>query len=303
MISILLSTYNGSAWLPVLFESLLAQDRDDIIIVVRDDGSVDNTGEILSSYANTYDHVKLQSGPNIGVNRSFFTLLKSLPDETEYAAFCDQDDLWKTDKISRAVALLEERLEEGPTMYCSRLTIADEELNEISTTRIPPKGTSFANALVENIATGATMVMNRKAVDLLVANEPDHKRVVMYDWWIYQTMTALGSVFFDESSLIVSRQHRGNVVGLPFGKRYWKSKARFLGPDDRHLISTQVREFSRVFRDQLSAEDRERLDDFLTHVHAPDSISRWRFALSNRVFRQRPINNLFLKIRIMLGRI
>lgn len=303
MICILLSTYNGGAYLPALLDSLVIQDRDDITIVIRDDGSTDDTVEIIHSYAEKYDHIKAQFGQNMGVNRSFFFLLDSITEETEFVAFCDQDDHWEADKISRAVDLLKERCHEGPAMYCSRLTISDEELHEISSTRLPPRGPSFGNALVENIATGATMVINREAVDLLTAHEPDLDQVVLYDWWIYQVISALGVVVFDDRSCILSRQHAGNVVGLPFGRRYWRSKARFIRNGERYLISTQVREFSRIFRDQLAGEDRQRLDGFLANVSAPDFISRWRYALSGNVFRQRHADDLFLRVRIMLGRI
>ncbi len=303
MISIILSTYNGGAYLPALLESLSAQDRSDIMIAIRDDGSSDDTAAIIGSWSEENEQVDVQFGPNLGVNHSFFSLLDSVPAETEYVAFCDQDDHWETDKISRAVDLLEERCHGGPAMYCSRLSISDEDLNQISTTRLPRQGPSFRNALVENIATGATMVINREAVDLLTSNEPDLDQVVLYDWWIYQVMSAFGTVVFDDQSHILSRQHADNVVGLPFGRRYWRSKARFISDSDRYLISTQARELSRVFRDQMTGEDRERLDDFLANVRAPDFISRLRYALSGSVFRQRPADDLFLRVRIMLGRI
>jgi len=303
MISILLSTYNGRSWLPTLLESLIAQDRDDISIVIRDDGSTDDTAGIIGAFSEEHDSVEVRIGQNIGASRSFFTLLGSLPGGTEYTAFCDQDDLWHADKISRAVSLLDEHRGAGPAMYCSRLTIADETLNEISTTRPPRREPSLANALVENIATGATMVINREAADLLIANETDLDRVVMYDWWIYLAISALGRVIFDETPHIVSRQHRGNVVGLPFGRRYWRSKARFLGRGDRHPITRQADEFDRVFGEQLSAADRQRLEEFLDISGSRNPLRRSSYALSGNVFRQRPLDDLFLKIRIMLGQV
>jgi glycosyltransferase involved in cell wall biosynthesis len=303
MISILLSTYNGSAWLPSLLESLRAQDREDIAIVIRDDGSTDDTAAVIDSCLGEDDRIEARFGPNLGASRSFFELLRSLPAGTEYAAFCDQDDVWHADKISRAVSLMESQHGEGPAMYCSRLIIADGELNEITTTRVPRRGPSFANALVENIATGATMVINREAADLIIAGEPDPDRVVMYDWWIYLVISALGRVIFDDTPRIVSRQHGGNVVGLPFGRRYWRSKARFLGPGDRRRISAQAAEFARIFADRLTNGDRRLLDDFVTISRSGNLFRRARYALSGSVYRQRLLDDLFLRFRIKLGRI
>jgi glycosyltransferase involved in cell wall biosynthesis len=301
MISILLSTYHGAPWLPTLLDSLIGQDLDECRIIIRDDGSTDSTGEIIRAAAEEYDHIEAHFGPNLGVNRSFFTLLHLAAGRTGYAAFCDQDDRWEIDKLSRAIALLEEQSGGGPAMYCSRLTLAAEDLTAISLSRPCPRGPSFANALVENIATGATMVLNREAIELLDAHEPDFDRVVMYDWWIYQTIAAFGTVVFDPESRIVSRQHRGNVVGLPFGRRYWRAKAGFLASGDRHLITTQAEEFARVFADRLGPDERGRLEEFLASTRDGNLRGRWRYARSGRVFRQRPLDDLFLRIRIATG--
>ncbi|MFC1628324.1 glycosyltransferase family 2 protein [Gemmatimonadota bacterium] len=304
MICVLLSTYNGVQYVSTLLDSLIAQECSDITILIRDDGSTDGTLEILNTYAGNSDFLDVLSGSNIGVNRSFYELLEHADElGAQYIAFCDQDDLWEADKISRALTLIEEKYPERPAMYCSRLVISDEELNEISTSRPPLRGPSFRNALVENIATGATMVINRKAIELLKINRPDFDRIVMYDWWIYQAISAFGTVVFDDQSHILSRQHAGNVVGLPFGKRYWRSKAQFISTSDRYLIRTQAREFSRIFGEQLTEEDRFTLDEFLTRIQDPNFFSRLWYAFSGRVFRQRAVDNLLLRVRIVLGRI
>ena len=301
MICVLLSTYNGEDYLTTLLDSLLAQDYPDIKILIRDDGSTDRTRKILSDYAAEHGHIETIQGSNVGANRSFFELLASVPEGADYAAFCDQDDYWESDKLSRALGLLAEHRTDGPAMYFSRLTIADGDLNTLSLTAPPPRGPSFENALVENIATGATIVLNRAAVDLVAGHTPDIDKVEMYDWWIYQTVSALGTVLFDDQSRIKSRQHSRNVVGLPFGTRRWRSKYRFIGSRDKRKISTQAGEFSRIFQDRVSEEHRCLLDEFLAGVGESNILGRTRYAIRGRVHRQKTTDDLLLKLRIVLG--
>jgi hypothetical protein len=58
-------------------------------------------------------------------------------------ALCDQDDVWKPGKISRAVALLNESAPECPTLYCSRLAIVENDLTTAGHSPIPRKELSF----------------------------------------------------------------------------------------------------------------------------------------------------------------
>lgn len=303
MICILLSTYNGSDYLPILLNSLVAQDYPNIRIVIRDDGSTDETCDILSTYAEKYDHIEALYGPNVGANKSFYMLLDSIPREARYAAFCDQDDYWESDKVSRALKVISEQQEAEPALYCSRLTIADCDLKVILLSSPPTHGPSFENALVENIATGSTIVINREAVDLLAGHIPDMNQLEMYDWWIYQTISAFGTVMYDDQSRILSRQHSRNVVGLPFGIRRWRSKYNFIRSRNKSKISTQAREFSRIYHDDLSDSNRHLLDEFLTHVQDSKLPRRMKYALQGRVFRQRMTDNLLLKLRIILGKV
>ncbi|MFC1499687.1 glycosyltransferase [Candidatus Zixiibacteriota bacterium] len=303
MINVLLSTYNGTHYLPTLLDSLIAQDHPDITISIRDDGSTDGTPDILSTYSQKHDHISFSAGSNIGVNHSFFALLTNVSEEAEYVAFCDQDDFWQIDKISRAVGILADRGIDGPVMYCSRLTIADEHLKTIRLSSPPLRGTSFNNALVENIATGATVVLNRDAVELLTGNNPDIDKLEMYDWWIYQVLSALGEVVYDDQSRIISRQHGGNVVGLSYGLNRLRSKLNNARTGETSVITTQVQEFSRLFRDSLSSEDREVIDQYLVTVTDGNILNRTKYALSGRVYRQNALDDMLLRLRIISGRI
>ena len=74
-VNILLSTYNGERYLPELLDSIANQTYPDLKITIRDDGSSDNTISIVKEFARVRSGVTLIRGTNIGITRSFFTLL------------------------------------------------------------------------------------------------------------------------------------------------------------------------------------------------------------------------------------
>ncbi len=213
-VQVLLSTYNGAAFLEPLLKSVLAQDHAPLELLVRDDGSTDETVGILERYA-AQGKLSLTRGANLGFARSFLTLAATAP-EAEFYAFCDQDDIWEKDKISRAVESLSRFDPAEPLLYGGRYQLVDESLQPIATSPIPSRGPSFANALVQCIAPGCTLVFNAAARRLLASSlPPEHP--YSHDWWIYLVISAMGRVVYDPVSKILYRQHGGNVIGHKTG--------------------------------------------------------------------------------------
>ena len=143
---------------------------------------------------------------NIGVIASFFQLLMLASSEADYFAFCDQDDVWLPNKVSRAVSVLESIPQDIPLLYCSRVTIVDEKLNHLGLSKTLSRAPSFENALVENIVTGCTAVINRKSRQLFLRRIP--RKALMHDWWMYLVVAAFGEVVWDpQSKDVYKRQH------------------------------------------------------------------------------------------------
>ena len=120
---VLMSTYNGEKYLGQQIESILAQEKVDVHLMIRDDGSTDNTRNVLKRYENN-DRITIKYGKNTGVGVSFLKLLYVNMD-ADYYAFSDQDDVWKKDKLIAGIRKLEEI--NGPALYASNQTVTDKD--------------------------------------------------------------------------------------------------------------------------------------------------------------------------------
>lgn len=300
-VTILLSTYNGSGYLQQQLESLYRQSYPDIAILVRDDGSADLTRTILES-EQAKGRIELLAGNvNLGAAWSFFKLLKhAAATGAEYIAFCDQDDVWAPDKIARAVSALSPVAAGTPAMYCARLELVDEVLGHIAYSQLPRK-TGFGNALVESIAVGCTILLNRQAVDLIVKNLPE--RVVIHDWWCYLVVSCFGKVVFDDTVSIKYRQHGANAIGAAsdWKERLSRKCRRFFGAGDGHRwMSEQASSFKSIFQNAIPAAEQRTLSEF---VGAKSSLpQRFLLALSGAIWRQRRTDDALLRLLILMNR-
>lgn len=300
-VQILLSTYNGASYLQQLLESLLSQDYFDMEILIRDDGSTDRTKEILESYSGS-KNISIFFEENIGTVSSFFDLMSRSADNADYYAFCDQDDLWEKGKISRAVMFLEKLPTVTPSLYCSRTKLVDENLNLLGYSRLPKRALTFNNSLVENIATGCTMVFNKATRDLIIRNIPSF--ALMHDYWVYQVVSAFGQVIYDREALIMYRQHASNVIGNKTGfLRFWGYRFQRLFRDPKlKLITKQAQEIYNIYGTSLSNPHRTALEDFIKNPER-NFVERIGYAFSTEVYRQFVIDNIILKFLIATNHI
>lgn len=298
-VTVLMSTYNGSQFLQQQLNSLYAQTYPNVTILVRDDGSTDSTCELLAAEYAKGTIEQLAAHTNLGATGSFFELLRhAAQTKTTYVAFCDQDDVWQANKIERAVSLLAD-VSNQPALYCCRLDIVNEQLQSLELSATPRK-IGFGNALVENIAVGCTMVLNRQAIDLLCQQTlPNH--VYVHDWWCYLVISCFGKVIFDNNALIKYRQHGGNVIGAATNRiGVLKRKlARLFNA--RLWISEQAITFWELFAERMPPAERA-----LLALMCKAKSSFWhrvRLALSPAVWRQKWLDNLILRLVILMNKI
>ena len=216
-LTILMATYNGEKFLKEQLNSFSRQTYQDWELWVSDDGSTDRTQDILRTFSRESSHsVVVLSGPKSGFVANFLSLSCNCNSASRFFAFSDQDDIWNNDKLEKAVQFLESVPDNVPALYCSRTEIVDQfalPTNPATYSPLMKLSPSFSNALVQSIAGGNTMVVNRAAKKLLedfggVIEVPSH------DWWMYLIITGVGGkVFYDSRPSLLYRQHGKNVVG------------------------------------------------------------------------------------------
>lgn len=270
-VAILLGTHNGARFVSEQLASFRQQSHRRWSLIVRDDGSSDTTLAHVAAFAVTAGSyaVRVEAGPRLGFAGNFLTLLAMEGGAAPYVAFSDQDDYWLPDKLSRAVAQLSQVPEAVPAMVCGPTVLTDEKLRRIGISprfRRPP---SFQNALVQTIAGGNTMVLNRAARMLLHAAGAEAD-VVSHDWWIYQLITGAGGhVIYDAEPTLLYRQHGANLSGSNRGLRAKFTRGcGLMRGDYRRWNERNVRALSAV-RPLLTAEARATLAAFEAARTAP----------------------------------
>jgi glycosyltransferase involved in cell wall biosynthesis len=306
-VEVLLSTYNGAPFLRPQLDSILEQTHPATRLFVRDDGSHDATRAILDAYADRHDAVRVAFGANVGVIDSFLTLLAQADPEADYYAFSDQDDVWRADKLARAVARLEAAQAPGgddvPRLYFARQELVDEALRPLGLSPVP-RHLGFRNALVQNQAIGCTTVINRAARALVVAHPP--QQALMHDWWIYAVVAAFGEVLYDPAPTMRYRQHGANVVGdTPDALgRFLRRLRRFLTRNWRNDIfrpSDQARELLRVFGDRLPPGPRAHAEAMVASKDA-GWLRRLAYACTTAAQRNTRADDLLLRFMIAINR-
>lgn len=205
---ILIATYNGERYLAEQLDSIAQQTHKNWTIIASDDGSSDRTISILKQYTR-----KIHSGPRQGFSANFLSLITKVDTESDYYAFSDQDDVWESNKLARALACLEVFPKDTPVLYCGRTELVDENLKSMGYSPLFKKRPSFLNALAQNIGGGNTMVFNQAAFNLLRQTK-DHINAVSHDWWAYILISgAGGKVYYDSQPCVRYRQHQDNLVG------------------------------------------------------------------------------------------
>jgi glycosyltransferase involved in cell wall biosynthesis len=298
-VEVLLSTYNGTKYLPELLSSVWDQDYPNFALTVRDDGSTDGTPALVDGLLGRRADASLLAGPNLGAGESFLTLLGSVSPTAGYAAFCDQDDVWTPGKLSAAVRALEAFT--GPALYCSAVYLVGEDLARIRVHRRCVRGPSFENALVENIATGCTIVLNRAAIDLLRSSFP--KEFLMHDAWCYLVVAGCGYVVYDPQPRVLYRLHRSNTIGV--GTTLWAEWSgrvrRQVTEGHQRVLTRQAEELRRLYASDLAPGPARSLEEFLEAQVALGP--RVDYALKGAAHRQRRLDDLVYRLLYAAHRI
>ncbi len=218
-LAILLATYNGERFLQEQLDSIYRQTYSDWTLYIHDDGSTDNTLRIIADNAAHHDNViVLDYKGGTGPKDNFLGMLQRV--DADYYMFCDQDDVWYDNKIEVSMCRmceLEERNGGKPVVVHTDLTVVDAALKPLHKSFWAFEGIhpeyfiTFDRLAASNVATGCTMLFNKKAKEKTVIPAP---AAHMHDAWVVAcTMKNGGIVKGVPQPTVYYRQHGGNCLG------------------------------------------------------------------------------------------
>lgn len=299
-ILVLMSTYNGEKYLSQQIDSILNQDCEhEIKLRIRDDGSSDDTVNIIKKFIEKYPgKIEVKQGENVGSNASFFDLIHEAGG-FDYYSISDQDDVWLPNKIKVAIEWLEKENQEIPLLYASTSFLVHDDLKPYGTTRKKIREFSIFNTIIQNICPGHTQVYNNELLSLL-KKDIDTKLVYVYDSWITNIAMLYGKILFNNESYTYYRQHEQNILGYGNGiigrltTSFNHSKS-----GDGLRYRNQAKYFISLNKSILI--DKGIYEQMYSFVCAKSNMLRLKIALKNCFYRQSKLESLAMYLGIMFG--
>lgn len=218
-ISIAMATYNGAAFLEEQLRSLSSQKILPQELWVSDDGSTDATLAILEKYSTTAPFpVRIEgNSKRLGYGRNF--LKAALRCEAGYIAFCDQDDVWRNDKLQLVTDAIEKM---SPDILVHGGIVVDHKLASLGFRHphIQSSGWFEPTQLHEDhFWPGYALVIRRESllswgVDEVVADEKLCPNTFAHDRWVIEAVKRGASCFQIPDELVQYRQHTSNHIGF-----------------------------------------------------------------------------------------
>lgn len=272
MVAIIITTYNGEKYVGEQIDSILSATYHDTMLYIYDDGSKDNTMSILRKYESQYpDNIHVyQNELNLGVTKNFLHAVCQTT--TDYIMFCDQDDVWKPDKIALTLKRMKhmeaQRGKDTPLAVFTDAVVVDKELNILQNSffksgHLDPHKTDLPHLLAENKLIGCTVMINSSLRRILQRRSlPEEARY--HDWWLALIAASFGRIGYIDEGTLLYRQHGGNVVGNMNFLFYFKNRITSLRTQKDAFLSLQYQagEFSKLYGDLLSEESKIIIDRF-----------------------------------------
>lgn len=221
-LEVVLATYNGADFLDQQLQSLLQQWKQPDQLIVQDDGSTDGTAAILLEWGERHPNWIRQLPPSaqrLGPKAMFSTLLSVTT--APYVALCDQDDVWKPQRLLHGLNLIQSVEQQSPKGSNQPLLVhSDAEL--IDTNGHPLSKTLWQwhhvdedpaplwRLWIRNQITGCTVLVNRALLDLAL---PIPAEAILHDWWLALIACKTGGLNATPEMLVQHRRHHSNASG------------------------------------------------------------------------------------------
>ena len=301
LVEVLLATYNGEKYISAQLDSLLTQSYANYRILVRDDGSKDNTVNIIRDYQSRFpEQVRLiEDEKKCGSSVSNFMQLTQYA-TADYVMYCDQDDFWLKNKISvtmKKMLEIERKVgKETPVCVYTSYKVVDGELKpipvNIKKNQIYRNNLEFNRLLVQNYVTGCLMMVNKSLYSM--SGEYD-ERILMHDWWLSLIASSFGKIVHLDTETMLYRQHNNNVVGAVNVLSMQYRMKKILDKNTakmKYYYMKQALLFKKRYYTLLDSKSQKTLDAFLDIYKTKSKIGRIRKLIKGRFFKSDIIRSL-----------
>ena len=299
MIDILMATYNGERYLDVQISSIVNQTYKDWRLYIRDDGSLDNTVNIIKKWENLDNRIiVIQDEKKIGnPGSNFLELLKY--STADFICFCDQDDYWFENKLEKMLEVANNQINDKPFLVLSNCFIWEYQKFYISLKRVIYYADTLEQYLFMNGGLqGCAMLFNSALRNLIAGKEIKH--LYMHDHIISLLAYTFGSVIYMEEPLFLYRQHESNVSihleQLNTKQKVFRSNLKNKYPVVNTSIYKSIEEFFNIYKEKMSNKSKVIFQNYLRFVNA-NKLSRILIMLKNNFSLGRDGKfKLFIKI-------
>jgi glycosyltransferase involved in cell wall biosynthesis len=214
-----MATYNGEAYLKNQLESIFIQLPENSEIIISDDGSSDNTLELIRSFNHPKIKLLINTGKK-GIVPNFENALRASSGEVIF--LCDQDDVWEPNKIEVCLNYLQTY-----ELVVSDCKVINEE-NEILVNSYFSRrksGPGLIKNLAANTYLGCCIAFTRKVLEIAL---PFPKNITMHDIWLGFVAEVFFTPFFIKQPLVLYRTHSNNVTPTSTGVSKYSLPQQFV---------------------------------------------------------------------------
>lgn len=263
-VSILLASYNGALYIEQQILSIISQTYKDWNLYVRDDGSSDDTINIIQRYESMDDRIHLVKDTlgSLGCAKNFMALLPY--SNSEFTIFCDQDDIWLENKLEILVREMEKQDQSIPQLVYSNV-YSYSVVKGIGRPELAYPVCSLRELLFRcGGVQGCSSLFNTKLRELVIAYDGP---TIMHDFTVTFLGVLFGKVSFINIPLMLYRQHEHNVTGMRSKSfkdlvlNFFKSNKK-KGIINYKTYST-IKNITDLYKDKIDQENLRIINEFL----------------------------------------